>query len=277
MRNLLGADWKRLWKEKVFLLGLAFMLFGSAFFSYLNYQTALQRPDEVLYVEDVLFNLFPMIGVVSAIVIAFFLGEEYDHGTIRNKLIVGHKRMQIYLSDLMVCTGGTLILLFAMLSVSGVIGYLFFRSFLLPPSQLVYLLWCAVLVSMVFAAIYTAIAMRAPSRAIGIVICWAVFYGMMMLSSFVASCLAEQEMMYSYVSVTQAGVEFGDLIENPAYIAGFQRTVYEFINDLLPTGQTAMLNNMEFERIERWPWLSVLMWITGVLLGWMGFRKRDIK
>ena len=45
-------------------------------------------------------------------------------------------------------------------------------------------------------------------------------------------------MVYSDVVITvENGVQFGDLIENPAYIDGMQRTVYELIADILPTGQ----------------------------------------
>ena len=55
-------------------------------------------------------------------------------------------------------------------------------------------------------------------------------------------------MVYSDVIITaENGVQFGDLIENPAYIDGMQRTVYELIADILPTGQVIQMNNLELK------------------------------
>ena len=70
---------------------------------------------------------------------------------------------------------------------------------------------------------------------------------------------------------------FGDLIENPAYIDGTQRTVYELIADILPTGQTIQMNNLEFERASRWPVFSLIMLIIATIAGYIPFRKRDIR
>lgn len=69
----------------------------------------------------------------------------------------------------------------------------------------------------------------------------------------------------------------GDLIDNPQYIGGFKRTVYEFIYDFLPTGQSIQLNNMEFENAARWPWLSVIMLLISTFAGYIPFRKCDIR
>ena len=85
-------------------------------------------------------------------------------------------------------------------------------------------------------------------------------------------------MAYSNVVITaENGVEFGDLIENPAYIDGTQRTVYELIADILPTGQTIQLNNCEFERATRWPVFSLIMLVIATVAGYLPFRKRDIR
>lgn len=85
-------------------------------------------------------------------------------------------------------------------------------------------------------------------------------------------------MTYSNIVITaEGGVQFGDLIENSAYIDGTQRTVYELIADILPTGQTIQLNNLEFERAARWPVFSLIMLIIATVAGYLPFRKRDIR
>ena len=44
------------------------------------------------------------MGLVAAVFISLFVGSEYSDGTIRNKLVVGHSRMRIYLANLIVCS-----------------------------------------------------------------------------------------------------------------------------------------------------------------------------
>ena len=85
-------------------------------------------------------------------------------------------------------------------------------------------------------------------------------------------------MVYSDVVITaENGVQYGDLIENPAYIDGMQRTVYELIADILPTGQVIQMNNLEFERAARWPVFSLIMLIIATIAGYLPFRKSDIR
>lgn len=73
------------------------------------------------------------------------------------------------------------------------------------------------------------------------------------------------------------GVEMGNLIKNPAYIEGTTRTVYEFLYDLLPTGQTLQLNGCEFDQSYRWIPMSLMMLVLSTLAGYFPFRKREIK
>ena len=50
------------------------------------------------------FDFAPFMGLVAAILTSMFIGSEYSDGTIRNKLVVGHSRMRIYLANFIVCS-----------------------------------------------------------------------------------------------------------------------------------------------------------------------------
>lgn len=231
MRKLITASFSRLWKEKVFWVSALSLAVCAVFFSYLNYQTSMRYDSDPIYVEDVLFNLFPMIAFVCAGCISLFLGTEFDENTIRNKLVVGHTRTQIYFANYLTCMVVSLVLLFVILVFSGIAGYIFFRVFMMEWAELAFLILCCVLCTMV----------------------------------------------YDGVTITMEGVQFGDLVENPAYVEGSTRTVMEFIYDMLPTGQAIQINNMDFDRCLRWPVLSVIMLFVATFAGYMPFRKRDIR
>ena len=277
MRKLITASFSRLWKEKVFWVSALSLAVCAVFFSYLNYQTSMRYDSDPIYVEDVLFNLFPMIAFVCAGCISLFLGTEFDENTIRNKLVVGHTRTKIYFANYLTCMVVSLVLLFVILVFSGIAGYIFFRVFMMEWAELAFLILCCVLCTMVFSAISVSFAMNIHKKAFAIVAAVLFMLAILFAASYIEGALAEAEMVYDGVTITMEGVQFGDLVENPAYVEGSTRTVMEFIYDMLPTGQAIQINNMDFDRCLRWPVLSVIMLFVATFAGYMPFRKRDIR
>lgn len=43
-----------------------------------------------------------LIGFAIAIFASVYLGNEYSNGTLRNKIVMGHNRIKIYLSNLII-------------------------------------------------------------------------------------------------------------------------------------------------------------------------------
>lgn len=277
MTKLLSAGFHRLKRDRIFWLGLLFTTVGSLVFSFLNYHSSLSYQEEALYVEDLLFNLFPLLGSVTAFFISLYIGGDYDHGTIRNKLTVGHTRAQVYFSNLAVCLLASTLFLAGMLVFSGVPGYFLTDAFLLPWNQLLFLLLCCLLAIAAFTTLYLALAMAIPSRAFSVTVTVVLFLGLVAAAGFFQAVLLEPEMAYESIEITMDGVQFGDMVENPAYVDGFQRTLYEFLYDLLPTGQSASINNLMFDRCGRWPILSLLVCLISTWTGWTVFRNKDIK
>lgn len=52
------------------------------------------------YIEECLFSLYPVVLIASALFTSIFIGTEQSHKAIRSKLIIGHKRISVYLSEL---------------------------------------------------------------------------------------------------------------------------------------------------------------------------------
>ncbi len=62
--------------------------------------------DGMRTLEQHLLQVFPFLPILHAAFVSLFLGLEYQDGTLRNKLIVGHSREQVYLSRLLVSITG---------------------------------------------------------------------------------------------------------------------------------------------------------------------------
>lgn len=277
MRKLFSANLSRLWKDKLYWGLMAFMAIGSVLFGWMTFQTA-AGSEEAYYVEDILFNLLPTIGFAIAFFVSLRVGTEFDNHTIRNKLIVGHSRTTVFFSEYGVCLLASLSLLVVMLLFSGVSGYILFQEFALNWQMILQLIFCCVLLTGVFSTMFVGISMNVHNKAAAVVANVVFLLAIYFLASFVGSALNESEMTYEYVRITaEGGLEFGDMIKNPAYVEGMQRSIYQFIYDALPTGQAIQLNNLELEQISRWPVLSVIMLTIFTAAGFLGFRKRDIK
>lgn len=275
MRKLLATSFSRLWKEKIFWFVFLIMSIGSVCFNWIGYNE-INNPQ--IYVEDMIFCMLPMSGFVFALFISMRLGTEFEEHTIRNKLVVGYNRTQIYFAEYITCTVASIILLGIMLLFATVFGLLLSLEFQSGWMEIVFLLFCCVLIASVFSAMFVGISMNVGAKATSLVVSIVFLFAILLLASFCINALAEEPMVYSNITITvEDGVQFGDLIENPAYVDGTQRTVYELIADILPTGQAIQLNNLEFERAVRWPVFSLIMLVIATVAGYIPFRKRDIR
>lgn len=275
MRKLITASLSRLWKEKIFWFVFLIMSIGSVCYNWIGYNE-INNPQ--VYVEDMIFCMLPMSGFIFALFISMRLGTEFEDHTIRNKFIVGYSRTQVYFAEYITCMVASVILLGIMLLVSTAFGMLLSLEFQSSWHELVLLLFCCVLIASVFSAMFVGIGMNVGSKAASLVASIVFLFAILLMASFCINALAEEPMTYSNVVITvEDGVQFGDLIENPAYVDGTQRTIYELIADILPTGQTIQLNSLEFERAARWPVFSLIMLIIATVAGYIPFRIRDIR
>lgn len=91
MRRLLYANCSRLYGSKAFRVTLILMLCLEGILSLLLLSQDSTRIDLALFVS------IQGIGSIISVSLSLFYGTEYSDGTIRNKLIVGHKRTDIYI------------------------------------------------------------------------------------------------------------------------------------------------------------------------------------
>ena len=275
MAKLLRANLSRLWKSRIFYIGLAFMLLLNVFLVLDGWNYGRQGYPEPL--EDMLFQNCIIIGFVSAVVVGMFLGTEYSDGTIRNKIAVGHTRASIYLANLIVCAAASALLLLISLALGFGLG-----SFLLDPLGLpmkVLLLYSCIglLTTVSFASIYTLVAMLSPSKASGAVLCLVLALVLLFATSAVEGTLTEPEMVQDYV-MTENGMPIpGDPHPNPRYVTGSRRTALEVIYDILPTGQAFQISENECAHPARLPAFSLLLTLVTSAAGAILFRRRDLK
>lgn len=274
MRKLFAANFSRLWKEKTYWLVFAFMSIGSVCYSW-NGFNEINHPQK--HVEDIIFHMLPTSGFVFALFICMRLGTEFEEHTIRNKLVVGYNRTQVYFAEYITCMAASMILLGTMLLSSILFARLLSLEFQSDWMEIVFLCFCCFLIAAVLSAIFVGICMNVGNKAVSLVVSIVFLFAILILASFCINALAEDPTTYSYINIAMDGVQYGDLIDNPAYVDGFQRSAYELISDILPTGQMIQLHILDYERAARWPVFSLIMLAIATIAGYLPFRKRDIR
>ena len=125
--------------------------------------------------EDYYFQFSLVIGLLSAVFTTIFLSREYSDGTVRNKIIAGHTRINIYISHLAVTFFVSLLMLFVGM-VAALTGVTTFGFWKMEAVQLFLYLLIIVMATFTFCAIYTLINVLIQNKALSAILTILVFF-----------------------------------------------------------------------------------------------------
>lgn len=275
MSNLLRADFFRLWRSKSFWACMIFQVGSALFFPITNYIRGIKNGFSI--VPD--WNLFAGIAficVLSALFSTLFVGTDYSDGTIRNQLVVGHRRREIYLSHLITCITGCLLMCAGYL-----LPYLLVSRPLLGPLQqdawtiLVYV-GIALVLTVALASLYTMLAMLIPNRAVSAVVALVLSFGLLLSGSY----------LYSYLNYppTYTQMIYNPVLEEweekeapyPFYLKGTKRDVFQLLCDVNPGGQIMQCNALDAPNLPLLPVYSAALTVVTTGAGLWGFRRKDL-
>lgn len=275
MNKLLAANFMRLKKSKVFWGTVIFMAALGFFLAFVQKRDFDNGLDFVT--ERGLFQYIPFVSIVIAVFCAIFVGTEYSDGTIRNKVIVGHKRREIYLSTFVTCGVSAVCMCILSMACYLVLATVLFGSFVENAAMVLAFSACALLLGICFAAIFTLVALLCHNKAASAVVCILIALILLFFGSYLFGALDEPEFSGGYYMDETGTLQEAEMQPNPRYISGTTRTVYEALLDMTPGGQQIQLASMEASR----PWrlagssaaISVIITACGMVL----FRRKDLK
>lgn len=294
MQNLLSANFNRLVKNKLFWLLTAVILIITA---YLAYDTAFEISHTGGYFTDyyqnpcteiVCFDFGPVVLIIMPVFISLFLGTEYSDGTMRNKIVVGQKRPEIYLANFLTTSAASLIfcaawhigaltaLPFLGIWKTGIAGWLF--------SVLK-----SVLFTVAFCAVLCLISHLITNKAA--VAVFEILFALVLLvaGSSLYNHLLEPEISsggIEIISVDDSGATKIQPMEprpNPDYIPEPTRSALKRVLNALPTGQAILLCNSYASSEEQLDMpmfsycASVGIIAVSTALGVLFFRRKDLK
>ena len=274
MTNLLRANFFRLRKAFAVWGGVAVCVAMAAFTTYTHVSD--HRELGVEFLLDQTFFIYTVIaGFLMSVAASTTLGTEYNDGTIRNKLSVGHLRREVYLSNLISMTAVNWSYCVVYMLSAAAFGVPFAGWLTVNAKTVIIVLAGSLLLEMAFSAIYTCVSMNCSHMAITAIICLILFFAMMIASTYVYSMLEAPPEVLTYEMVN--GEFVSSMQPNPRYLEGTKRAVYEFLFDLLPTGQAVQYYIIEFAHPFRMMLCALGITAVSTGAGLALFQCKDLK
>lgn len=284
MSKLLRAEYARMFRSKVFwcciIFSVAYALFVIAV-GYHNVKTysdsSLVSFDECFFFTYGLYGTIPIPGIIMAVFTCLFLGPEYDEGTIRNKLVVGHGRVSIYLCGFLCLCGMGLMIQFSTALTLCAAGMPLFGFFQMPAAGLLPVIVNGIFMVLSYASVFTLLSVLLQNKTsmavVGILMVFCAF----LVFSYLRSRLSEPPMQEVWEFISDGGMRPSGMEENPRYLDGMARSVCEIVLRLFPTGQSIQLSdNGGFHGWILTIYSMLVIFITNAA-GLFLFRRRDLK
>ncbi|MDE5577129.1 MAG: ABC transporter permease [Oscillospiraceae bacterium] len=261
MSKLLRANLTRLFKNKLFRGEIIFMIFSGIIAAlgvfaqhkiHLNY-------GQIITLDKVFYGYSLLIGILTAILSSLFLGTEYSDGTMRNKVICGHRKINIYFSNLITIIIAALLLCAVYLVTVTVVGTPLVGFVTQSCGDILLKLLGSIALVIAFSSVFTLISMVCVNKTVSAIIS--------VLSVAIFSVIAWQLNEYT---------NWLDSPGTPVYLC------LTFFYSFLPTGQAIQygdIDNFALPIIYIWKMLLSSLFVAAVttVIGSRIFRKKDLK
>lgn len=276
MSKLLSANLMRLRKSKVFMLCMISVFLIGAYGYYQAYDY-IKNGILSYTLEQQMFGPTPLISIVIAIFCSLFIGDEFNFGTIRNKLIVGYTKTTIYLSVLLTDLIAGAFFCLSYLAATFVVGMPLLGFFEEDLITIAYYAFCVFGAVGVLTALMVLVVMQCGNKAAAVVIGILVALGLLFVSATIESRLSEPPVIDRYILIDFSGKPMEvEQQPNPLYLEGTPREVCQWIHDTMPTGQCFQISNLGGDYPLRWPFCSLAAFIVITGTGIRLFARKDL-
>ena len=275
MTRLLKADFKRFFKDKLFLvsciIALVFsfitpLLYKLIFSSLLQFE--MEELGMILNLNTLFFQSFSLsnnAGMIVPILIVIIIFKDFSFGTIRNKIIAGHNRTNIFLSLFIVSSAIISLIMFSSATITGLLSMALFPDLVseITSKEIGYFIASIgfeLLIMIFVAALVSFLSVFMKNAGLAIII-----YAALMLAGTALNGIAS--IAINFLSFEQGKEELVKLIENISYFN-------IFANNSSVIGLTSSYNNTQVLLLLLSSLLGISMFVG---LGILVFNKKDIK
>lgn len=278
MKNLLHAEFRRLWKSKLLYIGtLAVAL--EVLYALINNLYYKKLWDLELTGTNLLFMGASVLPVVMAVFIAFFVSVDHGDRTVRSKVTVGHSRVYIYFAKLVVCAVAALLMYVVGSGVVIAVGGPLLGGFPDMTVSLVLQMLCSLLSVIALSSLLLLFGMLIQNRPVAMIATLLCVIALQFLVlPAISNVLNAPETIGGFTYLDDAGV-LHEIPErpNPEYPTGAKRVLLQAVSDILPIGQLFSYGGEQIKNLALYPVYGVAFCCITTLGGAWGFCHRDLK
>ena len=247
MRNLIFANITRLKKSRLLLTGIIVSALYTAFLLIMNYlEMTASAENTAVSLNWFFFSAISVAAIFCPIYSGFFVGTEYNDGTIRNKLITGHKRCNIYLANGFTIFGAEGLLFLVSAVIIIVFGIPMFGLNIEYPLHFI---------------LFTMVSMLISNKTSSVAACLIIYAILFILTNYLRIAV------FSYYGEVALGGTSNEAA----------RIILEFLYDFLPTGQSLQISSGVILHPYSFFLYSLINITLTTVLGLIVFKRKDIK
>ncbi len=270
MIRLLKAGLFRLKKEILFWIFI-FLTIGLAGYGLIKCSSV-----DSINLDNVANEFIMYIGLFIAIFVSIFVGKEYSQGIIRNKIIVGHSRISIFLSNLIISIAVSILCEAIYLVIVISLGTYLFGQLQIQLSQLLLIMLDTILIIISFCSIFNFVAMICSDITVSTTICMVLFIAM-----FIAQGALSLTVFSTKYLTNTTFDENGEIITiqepDPNYPGDEKVKQARILYLLIPQGQAMEVGSNDIELLSQMPIYSILLISIVNFLGIYIFYKNELK
>ena len=221
-----------------------------------------------------LTNFINIIGFFIAIFTSLFVGAEYSDGTIRNKIVAGHSRKNIYLSNLIVSIVVGLILEFIYLIIISIVAIPLLGSIQMTFSQLAVILLDIIMIIIVYSSIFNFIALICSNITISTVSSLLLILIMFVIDMLLSPTANSTEYIQKNIVMDEQGNITYEIVKNEDYPGKIIQTTCKTIINFNPvsqaieiSGNKINMNEEDFNNMKVYPLYSLGLIIIITAIG----------
>ena len=274
MIKLLDAGFTRLKKNKLFWVLSIFAISLALFIMYAQYNEMIKFNVKV-EIGQLMIYYSTIIGIVISIFTSLFLGVEYSDGVIRNKINIGHKRINIYLSNLIIISITSIFFYILFIVTLAIIGIPLFGIGTMPLTDILISLGCILASVVAYSSIFTFIAMIISNRTIIAITSIILAFGIIMAATICLNVLQTPE----YIQMGTPGSEGMEFIKlpNPRYPSEETRKLCQTLLDINMAGQALQIIEGTATNLNILPLYSIGICTLFTIMGLGLFEEKELK
>lgn len=277
MTKLLNAGFTRLKKDKFFWLLTLTSVAVALFFIVTQYLNKVKYNIEI-QTEDLLKVYIVIIGIVIAVFSSFFIGTEYSDATIRNKLIIGHKRVNIYFSNLIIVITSGVFFQALFMAIIAAFGLPLFGGLTSPASTFLFTLFRMLMIIVAYSSIFTFISMTCSNRTVSCIACLLLIFAMLMAALLLFDIITTPEFIEKAEIINEQTGEFKIITErNSRYPSELKMLICQTLQKTSPAGQSFQMTLEMEENTKTLPLYSAVLSLVFTGAGAFLFKRKELK